>query len=101
MRHPAEWATSRGPGLAARVDGMDAQKLPPIVTTAIAVLLLSIIGFWGYAATDPEGFRIAHISRTRARLNDAACVFSADVMLNSRVHQWAFQRRQPEVKAAL
>jgi flagellar basal body-associated protein FliL len=37
----------------------------------------------------------------QARLNDASCVFSADVTLRTRADSWAFERRQVEVRAAL
>lgn len=101
MRHAAGRVGPAGPGLAPRAGWMEARRPPPLLTAAIATLLFTIIGFWGYVATDPAGLRIAHIARTRARLNDAVCVFSADVMLRSRVHQWTFERRQLQVRAAL
>ncbi|MGH7893443.1 MAG: flagellar basal body-associated FliL family protein [Candidatus Binatia bacterium] len=76
-----------------------AQRVPPLIAASVVVLVVTIVGFWGYVATSPGA--IAHISRMQARLNDASCVFSADVMLRSRADEWEFQRKQVEVRAAL
>jgi hypothetical protein len=65
------------------------------------ILLLTIVGFWGYATHDASASRIAHIARTRAVLNDATCTFAASVRLLPAADQWAFERRQGEVREAL
>jgi hypothetical protein len=70
------------------------------MVASIVVLLLTIVGFWGYTRRD-AGQRIAHITRTRAVLNDAACTFAAAVTLLPDADEWAFERHQPEVRQAL
>jgi hypothetical protein len=77
------------------------RRLPPSMTVSILVLLLTIVGFWGYATRDAGTHRVAHIPRTRAVLNDATCTFAAAVTLLPEADEWAFARRQPEVRQAL
>jgi flagellar basal body-associated protein FliL len=78
---------------------MRVRPLPPLITPAVLVIVLTIGGFWGYA--DSKELRTARIGRTRARLNDGECTFAAEVMLHRRIDQWLFQRRQGEVRDAL
>jgi hypothetical protein len=80
---------------------MDHHRLPPSIWAGIVILLVTIIAFWGYATRDANAARIAHISRTRAVLNDATCTFAASVRLLPAANQWAFERRQAEVREAL
>jgi len=76
------------------------RKVPPLIAASVVTLLLTIVGFWGYATQDAGGSRVAHIGRTRAALNDGLCTFAAAVTLR-RDAQWAFERRQGEVREAL
>jgi hypothetical protein len=80
---------------------MDQRRIPPPIAASVVTLILTIVGFWGYATHDARASRIAHITRARAILNDGTCTFSAAVTLSPRVGQWAFERRQAEVRDAL
>ena len=77
------------------------RKVPPLVAASLATLILTIVGFWGYAAYDARASRVAHIGRTRAALNDGACTFAATVTLRPDADAWAFERRQSQVRDAL
>lgn len=79
---------------------MAPRKVPPLIAASVMTLILTIVGFWGYAANDARGSRIAHIGRTRAALNDGLCTFAAAVTLRQDAHG-AFERRQAEVRRAL
>jgi len=76
-------------------------KIPPLIAASIVTLLLTIVGFWGYATHDGGSSHVAHIARTRATLNDGLCTFAAAVTLRPHADQWAFERRQGEVREAL
>jgi flagellar basal body-associated protein FliL len=65
------------------------------------VLVLTIVGFWGYAARDAGASRVAQLGRVRAALNDAECTFNAAVTLRPAASAWAFERRQGELREAL
>ncbi len=80
---------------------MDQRKIPPLIAASIVTLVLTIVGFWGYATHDARASRIAHIGRTRAVMNDGTCTFAAAVTLLPQADQWAFERRQGEVREAL
>jgi hypothetical protein len=80
---------------------MEQRKIPPLVAASVVTLILTIVGFWGYATHDARASRIAHITRTRAVLNDGACTFSAAVTLRPQADQWSFERHQGEVREAL
>jgi hypothetical protein len=80
---------------------MNHRGLPPSIAAGIVILLLTIVGFWGYATRDAGAARIAHIPRTRALLNDASCTFTAAVRLMPAANEWRFERRQGEVRDAL
>lgn len=82
--------------------GMESRRtLPRSIVLSILLLLLTIVGFWGYVRRDADAQRIAHIMRTRAVLNDATCTFAAAVTLLPDADEWAFERHQPEVRQAL
>ena len=100
MRHPRELAaTHRGASLAPS-SAVPQRRVPPLIAASVMTLILTIVGFWGYAAKDASGSRIAHIGRTRAALNDGLCTFAAAVTLKQDGHS-AFERRQGEVRRAL
>jgi flagellar basal body-associated protein FliL len=80
---------------------MEQRKIPPLIAASVVTLVLTIVGFWGYATHDARASRIAHITRARAVMNDATCTFSAAVTLRPQVDQWTFERRQGEVRDAL
>jgi hypothetical protein len=80
---------------------MDQRRIPPLIAASVVTLVLTIVGFWGYATHDARAARIAHISRTRAVLNDGSCTFAAAVTLRPQADPWAFERRQGEVREAL
>lgn len=101
MRHAHEFvAGARGASLARHVGRMVQRKVPPLIAASVITLILTIVGFWGYATQGPPGSRVAHIGRTRAVLNDGLCTFAAAVRLRSDA-QWTFERRQGEVRQAL
>ena len=78
------------------------RKIPPLIAASVVTMLFTIVGFWGYATHgDGRTSRIAHIARTRAALNDGLCTFAAAVTLRPHADQWAFERRQGEVREAL
>jgi hypothetical protein len=79
---------------------MSQRKISPMLAASVMTLVLTIVGFWGYATQDARGARLAHIGRTRAALNDGLCTFSATLTLKPEA-QWAFERRQTEVRQAL
>src|SRR5262245_2074018 len=99
MRHPREVAGARR-GASLAETSVAQRKMPPVLAASVMTLILTIVGFWGYAANDARGSRIAHIGRTRAELNDGLCTFAAAVTVRSDAH-WAFERRQAEVRRAL
>jgi flagellar basal body-associated protein FliL len=102
MRQPRELGRSaRGARLAANLDEMEQRKIPPLIAASVVTLVLTIVGFWGYATHDARASRIAHIGRTRATLNDGACTFAAALTLTPQADQWAFERRQGDVRQAL
>jgi len=80
---------------------MAQRKVPPLIAASIVAMVLTIVGFWGYATHAAGAARIAHIMRTRAALNDGLCTFAAAVTLRPDADQWAFERRQGEVRQAL
>jgi len=79
---------------------MSQRKISPMLAVSVMTLVLTIVGFWGYATQDARGARVAHIGRTRAALNDGLCTFAATVTLKPDA-QWAFENRQAEVRQAL
>lgn len=80
---------------------MAPRKVPPLIAASLVTLVLTLVGFWGYATHDASASRIAHIMRARATLNDGTCMFSAAVTLRPQADQWAFERRQGELREAL
>jgi flagellar basal body-associated protein FliL len=80
---------------------MAQRKVPPLVAASVVTLVLTIVGFWGYATHDARASRIAHIGRTQAVLNDGECTFSAAVTLRADADQSAFEERQGQVREAL
>jgi flagellar basal body-associated protein FliL len=80
---------------------MAQSRLPPLITASVIALVLTIVGFWGYATHDAGASRIANIGRTHAVLNDGTCTFAAAVTLRPDADAWRFERRQDEVRAAL
>jgi hypothetical protein len=80
---------------------MEQRKIPPLIAASVVTLILTIVGFWGYATHDARASRIAHITRTQATLNDGTCTFAAAVTLRPQANQWSFERRQGEVRNAL
>lgn len=78
---------------------MAQRKVPPLIAASVVTLVLTIVGFWGWVATAPG--TVAHITRMQAKLNDASCVFSADVVLRNRADEWEFERKQVQVRAAI
>ena len=79
---------------------MSQRKMSPMLAASVMTLVLTIVGFWGYATQDARGARVAHIGRTQAALNDGLCTFAATLTLKPEA-QWAFERRQSEVRQAL
>jgi hypothetical protein len=102
MRHPHEIRGFRlmARGLLPHGVGMNQRKLSPMLAASVMTLVLTIVGFWGYATQDARGARVAHIGRTLAPLNDGLCTFSATVTLKPE-WQSAFERKQGEVRQAL
>jgi hypothetical protein len=80
---------------------MEQRKIPPLIAASVVTLILTIVGFWGYATHDAGASRIATIGRTHATLNDGVCTFAAAVTLRPDADAWAFERRQDEVRKAL
>jgi hypothetical protein len=80
---------------------MEQRKIPPLIAASVVTLILTIVGFWGYATHDASASRIAHITRTQATLNDGTCTFAAAVTLRPHADSWTFERRQGEVRDAL
>jgi hypothetical protein len=71
-----------------------------MLAASVMTLVLTIVGFWGYATQDARG-RASRTSAARGpRLNDGLCTFSATLTLKPESH-WAFERRQSEVRQAL
>lgn len=81
---------------------MSLRRIPaPVATTAILVLLVSMIVFWGRAArSGTAGLRTATIKHAEAQLTDGACMFTAAIQLRSLWDQWTFSQSRPEVRAA-
>ena len=77
------------------------RKVPPLIAAAVVTLLMTIVGFWGYATHDARASRIATIARTHAVLNDGLCTFAAAVTLRPEAAHGTFERRQGEVRQAL
>jgi hypothetical protein len=80
---------------------MAPRQLPPLIAASVVTLILTIVGFWGYATHDASAARVATIGRTRATLNDGLCTFAAAVTLSPEADAWKFERRQGEVREAL
>ena len=80
---------------------MAQRKIPPLIAASVMTLVLTIVGFWGYATHGGGASHIAYLMRMQATLNDARCTFSAAVTLRPEVDQWAFERRQDDVREAL
>lgn len=80
---------------------MQQGRLPPLVAASIVTLVLTIVGFWGWASHDARASRIAHITRTQASLNDGGVTFAAAVTLHPDADPRAFERRQAEIRDAL
>ena len=80
---------------------MAQRQLPPLVAASVVTLMLTVVGFWGYATHDARASRVASIGRTRAALNDGLCTFAASVTLRPDADAWKFERRQGEVRQAL
>jgi hypothetical protein len=78
------------------------RRIPaPVATTALLLLLATMIAFWGRGpGSGPANLRTATIRNMRARLADGACVFTAAIQLRSLWDQWAFSRNRLEVRAA-
>jgi hypothetical protein len=92
---------SAGPSLAPESTPMPQRTVSPLFAGAVAALLLTVAGAWGFATYGAEAPRIVQVPRTRALLNDGACTFAAAVELRSGHDQWAFQRRQQVIRGAL
>jgi hypothetical protein len=80
---------------------MAPRQVPPLIAASLVTLVLTIVGFWGYATHDARAARVATIGRTRAALNDGLCTFAAAVTLRPEADAWRFERRQGEVREAL
>jgi flagellar basal body-associated protein FliL len=80
---------------------MQQRRVPPLVAASIVTLVLTIVGFWGWASHDARASRIAHITRTQASLNDGSCTFAAAVTLRPDADARALERRQGELRDAL
>lgn len=80
---------------------MAQRKVPPLIAASVVMLILTIVGFGGYATHDARASRIAQIARTHAVLNDGLCTFAAAVTLRPEADQGTFERRQGEVRQAL
>lgn len=64
-------------------------------------LLAFGIAFWGYHAQTRGGHPIGRVERTRARMNDAVCIFSADVELAGSIGKLEFDRHRLDIREAL
>ena len=80
---------------------MAQRRIPPLIAASVVALVVTIVGFWGYASHDDSALRIAHIMHARAPMNDGTCTFSAAVTLRPDADQWAFERHQGEMRQAL
>ena len=80
---------------------MAQRKLPPVLIGLGFMVVLALIGLAGRGIHDANATRIAHITRTRAQLNDGACTFAAAVTLNPNADAWKFDRKQDEMRQAL
>lgn len=76
-------------------------KIPPLIAASMVVLMLTIVGFWGYATHDARAARVAHLGRVQVAMNDGLCTFNAAVTLRPDADTWAFERRQPILREAL
>ena len=79
------------------------RRIPaPLLTTVLVVLLATTVLFWGRSGVgDSTRLRTATLRNVRAELADAACVFTADVQLESAWQQWAFTRARLDIRKAL
>lgn len=80
---------------------MAQRRIPPLIAASVVALVVTIVGFWGYATHADSALRIAHIMHARAPMNDGTCTFSAAVTLRPDADQWAFERHQGEMRQAL
>lgn len=76
---------------------MSMTRLPGLVPATVAALVVSIGLFWGYrsGAVDIQTVRLV---KTRARMHDGLCVFSAAFHLQSAVDQASFALHQGEIR---
>jgi len=81
--------------------GMAQGKVPPLIAVSVMVLMLTIVGFWGYTTEEAGAARVAHLGRVNVTLNDGVCTFNAAVTLRPEANAWAFERRQPAMRDAL
>src|SRR5262249_50445161 len=77
------------------------RQMPPLIAASVVTMVLTIVGFWGYATHDARASRVATIGRTRAVLNDGLCTFAAAVTLRPDADAWTFQRREDRGRDAL
>ena len=71
----------------------------PYATAALAVLVLIALVSWAHRA--PSGPDVARVDRTRAKLFDGMCEFSADVELRGRFGTFFFQRDYLQIRDAM
>jgi flagellar basal body-associated protein FliL len=80
---------------------MAQSKIPPLIVGLAVVLVIAVVGVAGRGTHDANATRIAHISRTRAVLNDGSVTFAAAVTLSPNADAWKFDRKQDEMRQAL
>jgi hypothetical protein len=81
---------------------MKLRDLPaPIVTGSLVVLLVLAVCTWGWRPGGGSGPDTVHVSRTRAKLFDGACVFAADVQLDGTFGRFTFGRHYLDIRDAL
>lgn len=75
-------------------------RLPGLVPATVVALILGIGGFWGYEAGVID-VRTARLVKTRARMHDGMCVFTAAFHLKSPTDQATFALHQNEIRGEI
>ncbi len=74
----------------------------PVVTAALIVLAIIAVTGWGWRWTGiPGEHTVAKLGRTKAKMFDGTCVFSAEVELQGGLSGMSFSRNYLAIKDAL
>lgn len=77
------------------------KQIPKFIIGTVIALFAAVGGFWGFRSGMMDGMETVRLSKTKAKMHDATCIFVADFQLESAVDQGAFAFYSETIRAEI